>query len=371
MKGYYLFAPIQKGNLIGPYSGVERKIRSQCAALGERYDVTLDIRTAEYGLLQKICARLPFFSTMGRGLKYSGECDDCGFLYIRHRYIDNALVRYLRKVKKRNPDIKIIYEIPTYPYDAERKLDLSNFYIALKDNINRKKLRKYVDRIATFYGQTEIFGVKTLTLQNGFDFSTCDISADTPDISDGINVIEVSITAYWHGYDRFIEGLRQYYEGGGKENVIFHMVGPVLDEHKKLVEAYNLQDHVVFHGKMPNNELDAVYKPCVLGVDVLGGHRKDYPVSSSLKSREFAARGLPFITSSPVDYIEDGYKYQYIAPYDDSPVDVKSVLEFVHSYMDGGDFRSVQREIRDYGMRRIGISTTMRPVFDFIDGKTT
>lgn len=369
MKGYFLFAPMQKGNLIGAHSGVERKIRTQYAVFQKNFDMTLDLRSAEYGIVQKICARLPFFSSMGRGLKYSGECDDCGFLYIRHRFIDNALIRYMRKVKKRNPSIKIVYEIPTYPYDTERKPNLSNFYIVLKDKVNSKKLRKYVDRIVTFYNQDEIFGIKTIKLKNGFDFSSCYPSTAAIDLSKQIDVIEVSITAFWHGYDRFIEGMHNYYQGGGKENIVFHMVGPVLDENKQLAEKYGLSEHIVFHGKLFGEELDAVYAPCALGVDILGGHRKDYPVSSTLKSREFAARGLPFITSSPVDYVEKGYPYQLMEPYDDSPIDIPEVLEFTHAcYRDKSAF-DVRNEIRAYGESRIDMNKTMQPLIEYLKGK--
>ena len=369
MKGYYLFAPMQEGNLIGAHSGVERKIRSQLAVFQRHFDMTLSLRTAKYGAVQKLCARLPFFSSMGRGLKYSGECDGCGFLYIRHRYIDSALIRYLRAVRRRNPNIKIVYEIPTYPYNTERKMDASNFYILLKDRANSKKLKNYVDRIVTFYNQDEIFGIRTIKLMNGFDFSSCKPSTETPDIRRQTDVIEVSITAFWHGYDRLIEGLHGYYSAGGKENIVFHMVGPVLPEHKALVEKYGLQSHVVFHGKLFGAELDSVYAPCVLGIDILGGHRKDYPVSSTLKSREFAARGLPLVTSSPVDYIGEGYPYQLIEPYDDSPIDIGGLLEFVRGCYRDKAVAEVRSEIRAYGEARIDMAKTMQPLISYLKGE--
>ena len=50
--------------------------------------------------------------------------------------------------------------------------------------------------------------------------------------------------------------------------------------------------------------LKALLQQSLLGIDVLGGHRKDYPVSSSLKSREYCAYGIPVITSSPIDYFQ-------------------------------------------------------------------
>ena len=76
---------------------------------------------------------------------------------------------------------------------------------------------------------------------------------------------------------------------GGKENIIYHYVGSVIPAHEAFVREHQLGDHVIFHGKQSGEPLTELLKQSFIGIDVLGGHRKDYPVSSSLKSREYCA----------------------------------------------------------------------------------
>lgn len=369
MRGYYLFAPVEQENA-GPESGVERKVRAQHKALNEYLECKLVILPSVIysgSRVEKLIRRLPFAAAW-RKWNYNGEFDDGDFLYIRQVYHDYSFLRYIKAIKKRNPKIRIIYEIPTYPYDTESKVTLANLSFSLKERINRKRLAKYIDRIVTFYGQKEIWGVPCIDLINGFDFAQVVLPERTLS-SDIINIISVSATAFWHGYDRMIEGLHNYYENGGTENILYHMVGDILPEHKKLVEKYHLGAHVIFYGRKSGKDLQKLLNQAAIGIDVLGGHRKDYPVSSSLKSREYCAYGIPLITSSPVDFMPKEYKYQLVVPYDDSPIDVFSVVAFYHNIYDENDCANVANELRGFAMERCDMSITMRPVVDWINEK--
>ena len=63
----------------------------------------------------------------------------------------------------------------------------------------------------------------------------------------------------------------------------------VVELMQNAVREHHLEDHVIFHGKQSGEPLKALMRQSFVGIDVLGGHRKDYPVSSSLKSREYCA----------------------------------------------------------------------------------
>ncbi len=127
MKGYYLFAPVEPA-CVGPESGVERKVRAQHAALAKHLDcelVILDPVKYTQSLSERIIRRLPGTAAW-RKWEYRGEFDDANFLYIRQVYHDAAFVRWLRDLKRSNPGVKIIYEIPTWPYLAEKQSTLSS-----------------------------------------------------------------------------------------------------------------------------------------------------------------------------------------------------------------------------------------------------
>ena len=365
MKGYYLFAPVEPGN-VGPDSGVERKVRAQHKALSQYLDcepVILPPVEFTGSIAEKIVRRLPYTAAW-RKWKYNGEFNDADFLYIRQVYHDQSFVRYLRAIKKQNPRIKIIYEIPTYPYDQETHVSASNAAFVAKERAARKAAAKFVDRIVTFYGQDQIWGVPCIDLINGYDFASVELPHRVR--TDTIHVISVALTAFWHGYDRFLAGLAEYYEHGGNEDIMYHYVGSVIPEHEQFVKDYHLEDHVIFHGKQSGEPLKAIMNQSFLGIDVLGGHRKDYPISSSLKSREYCAYGIPIITSSPVDFLPKDSPFQFLAPYDDSPVDMEAVLKYYHTLYGGKDCNEVSAQLRAFAEARCDMKMTMKPVADWL-----
>ena len=361
MKGYYLFAPVEPA-CVGPQSGVERKVRAQHKALSQHLDCELVIlEPAKYtqSPAERIIRRLPGTAAW-RKWEYKGEFDDADFLYIRQVYHDTAFVRWLRAVRRANPRVKIIYEVPTYPYLAESKLSLSSLPFALKEQRNAPRAAKLCDRIVTFYGQEEIWGIPCLKLINGFDFDKVSLPHREP--GDTVHVLSVATNAFWHGYDRFLEGLGRYYQQGGTENIHYHLVGDILPEYEALVEKYSLSGHVTLHGRMYGEALSELYRLCTIGIDILGGHRKDFPVSSTLKSREYGAWGLPLITSSPVDFMEPGCPWQHLVPYDDSPVDIDAMLRYYHETYARGDADAVAIAIRTFAHSKCHMPITMEPV---------
>ena len=370
MKGYYIFAPVENG-ATGKYSGIEKKIKNFCLVMREKVEINLDILPAcEQGVsrLKRIIKRwipwLPIGQDWG---KLVDRYSDADFLYIRKAEHDASFIRFLRIVKEKNPNLKILYEMPTYPYEKERKITLRSFPIFIKDRFFRKSLKKYVDRIVTFYNQAQILGIQTICIMNGYNFSSCK-PADYSIQQNTVHMIEVSTTAFWHGYDRIIEGMHLYYKNKGEVNFVFHMVGPVMAEHREMVRKYGIQKHVIFHGKKSGADLEAIYSQCSIGVDVLGGHRKDYPMSSSLKSREYAEKGIPVITSSPIDYLPENYPYQMLCSYDDTPVDMKEVARFHNGIFGNNSVKEVAQQIQMIARERCDFHVTLKPILDYLYG---
>ena len=112
--------------------------------------------------------------------------------------------------------------------------------------------------------------------------------------------------------------------------------------------------------------MKALLQQSLLGIDVLGGRRIIYNISSSLKSREYCAYGIPVITSSPIVFFPKDSPYQFLAPYDDSPVDIEAVVRFYHSVYDGKDCNAVAKEIHAYAEAHSDMSMTMKPVADWL-----
>src|SRR5699024_9981248 len=98
----------------------------------------------------------------------------------------------------------------------------------------------------------------------------------------------------YHGYPKIIKGLYEYYKTGGLKEIEIHFVGEFRKETKDLVEKLGLNDKVVFHGKKYGEELNEIYNMANLGIGALSP-RAGAEHGSSIKTKEYFAKGLPFI----------------------------------------------------------------------------
>lgn len=288
---------------------------------------------------------------------------DYDYVYCRYACSDGAFLKFLKNSKRVTQ--KILVEIPTYPYDMELGKSIKDRVFLLIDKIYRRNLKKYVDRFVTYSLDKEIFGQKTINVVNGIDFSTVQIN-EYKGSADEINMIVVANLADWHGYDRMLNGLGKYYENGGKRKIHFYIVGDgqVVKDYEKIIQKYNLQNRVTLCGSLFGDELEKVYSKCNVAVECLGIHRKGISLSSSLKSREYAAKGLPMITSANIDVFDEN-KYPYILKCreDESDINICQVIEFFDNvYRDNKD---IMKDIREQAMKVCDISQTMKPIVEY------
>lgn len=170
---------------------------------------------------------------------------------------------------------------------------------------------------------------------NGINVASCKV-ADYSDF-DGkvLRIIFVgSATAPWHGVDRLLQGLAGY---SGDVRVELHMVGVATDETVALVDSLGLNDMVVYHGVQYGADLDAIFNQAHLAVGALGLHRQNLKYGSTLKVREYMARGVPIVISHIDEDIAQDFPLCHIAPADESPLDIERLVEFARSaYSDVG-----------------------------------
>lgn len=253
------------------------------------------------------------------------------FIYVRSFHNANPFTIYLfHQLKKAG--IKVVMEIPTYPYDQEYSLLPFQWKIELiVDKCFRKILAKNCNKIVTFSEHQEIFGQKTIQISNGVNFKNIPLKDKQEKITDDLNLIGVAEIHYWHGYDRIIEGLGLYYQSNPSRKVHFYLIGGIGGVEQTtfdtLIEKYNIGSYVHLCGQKQGEELNNFFNQCDFGVGSLGRHRSGIYKIKTLKNREYAARGIPFIYSEIDDDFE---KMPYIlkAPADDSPINIKAILDF-------------------------------------------
>ena len=268
-------------------------------------------------------------------------CIENGVEMVYARSFMNAspvLIRLFSKLKKAG--IKSVTEIPTYPYDSEFKGYPLKYKIPLYiDKVFRNALASKMEAIVTFSDETSIFGKRTICISNGIDLDS--IPLHNPQKQDDIHLIAVAEIHYWHGFDRLVVGLGEYYKRNPNgRKVYFHVIGWEDDRGttsngyltiKETARKYGIEQYVINHGKLFGEQLDEVFNQCVFAIGSLGRHRSGITDIKTLKNREYAARGIPFIYSEN-DSDFDDKPYVMNAPADESPINIQDIIDFINTH---------------------------------------
>lgn len=371
MRGYYIHYRDIYGTTGWKPTGIDRKVASQIAALnraGLGCEFLYCPQPETTAGMVKSC--LPLFSD-GISWPSPGQLRDADYLYIRRsRFASKELVRFLRGVREVNPDILVMYEIPTYPYDGEMS-GLKMSFALRKDRKYRRELPKLVDKAVILTGDDSALGMPTVRITNGIDLADVDVRKP----SEGDSRIDMLCVAYfepWHGIDRLLEGLYQYYSSAQcPREIHVHLAGggSQLSNLKKIAERRNLQDRVTFYGPLSSGELGPLYDRCGLAVECLGMYRKgaDHAISASLKSREYLAKGMPFIYAGGIDLFEENpVDFCFQIPDDPTPVDIPRVISFYDKLHEHESDADLIRRIRSYAEEHVSIDVAMQNVIALI-----
>jgi glycosyltransferase involved in cell wall biosynthesis len=291
------------------------------------------------------------------------------FIYARRIMpVNKALLALLKKIKDNNPSCKILYEIPTYPYDKEHKTFLSKCGLFV-DKLYRNRLKNYIDKVVTMTDDDIIFGMSTIKMQNGI------ICADIPvrkpmNMPSTLHCIAVAQFSFYHGYERLIAGLSNYYKNKRIDKVYIHFVGDGYEiaKYKAMVRKYDLEEYCSFYGTLYGEELTNVFNKCNLGICTLGAHRCGIKSGSFLKSREYLARGLPIVSSTKIDIIPDGFEYCLYVSEDESPIDITKIINYCNDIYQGNDEMEIIKKIRNFAEENCDMKKTMKPVIEYLTG---
>ena len=346
--------------------GVQKKINAQIKTM-DSFFICEEIVLRQIdntNFFRKVWSRLPF-TAISEKWKYNCTYNNIDVIYFRKNVIDNSIVRFFKAIKQHNKKCKIILEIPTFPYDREEWKSFKDLPFKLKDRFNRNKLFKYVDLLTSYgiEGKT-IFNIRSLNLINGINFDSISLKK-VAFSKNNINIIAMGTFADWHGYDRLIEGLAKYINNGGKTGFKLHFVGDgvALPYYRELTDKFDLHKFVIFHGQLSGNDLDNILEVCDIGCDSLATHRKNVFLSSSLKSREYCAKGLLTMGSERIDFLDNNYPYFLKLERSDDPIDF-CLIERFYTGIKNKDI--LAKKIRDYAFDRIDMNKTMIPVVKYI-----
>jgi glycosyltransferase involved in cell wall biosynthesis len=231
---------------------------------------------------------------------------------------------------------KIVFECNSIEINEEKRS--RSYFSYFWEIIFGKGFRKHCDAIIgvtdeiTHYQLSRSGNLNKphLTLGNGFDVDSVPLRQPPPYNGSNLNILCVATVSFWHGIDRVIKGIAQY-------------KGPV-----------NIQLHIVGIGAELGNLKNLI---CSLI------HRKGLTMTSELKSREYCARGIPFIIACSDRDFPGDFSYILRLPADESPIDMEPVIIFTSRiYLDSDH----SQKMNQYARKNLDWSVKMKKMRTFL-----
>ena len=275
-----------------------------------------------------------------------------------------ASLTLARSIKKAGA--RFIYEYPTYPSNTERSMSGLRAVYARYSAVLSRKIDDLTDGFVLIGEDAHgVYNGKTaVNISNGINLDVIPARNPKPD-PDAIHILALASMSYWHGYDRLIRSLAAY---TGAQKILIHMVGDndggSIPEWKALTQELGLQDKVIFHGAKSGAALSEMFDLCDIGVNSLGMYRKGFSLTSELKTREYAARGLPFVCSVDDTALEHTDEPLWMrVSNDDSIPDMAQIVAFALKMR--ADAASIAK-LRTYAGDHLTWESQYRQVFDKI-----
>lgn len=356
--------------------GVCKKIYSQITVFEKNgYEVDFiyikegKILYREKGVLREIgtvgnIKKTLAYNKMYKELKYKKY----DWIYNRYGMMDTFYYRMLKRLHRNGA--RILIEIPTYPYAGERPNGILYKLLFIWDKIYQDKLKDIIDRIVTYSKDEFIFNIPTIQVENGIDLLKTTVAEVTGQLNDTIDLMMVAYMQPYHGYERLLSGLKNYYDNLGQRNIHCHFVGEGSEKcvYEDLTNQYGLWDHVTFYGSLYGERLNGVFDICDIGICSLGGYKKQMFLSSELKSREFLAKGLPIISGVEIDIFTNMKSPYYLQfPNDETDIDILEVIRFYDKiYSTSSKVGEVRKAIRCMAEENVSMSSAMLPITSYM-----
>ncbi len=227
---------------------------------------------------------------------------------------------------------RLVVEIPTFPVDMDRHPSpLRRLAMKASDFWWRRSARHV--RLFTLIGEpaARYLGVPALNIDNGVDADALPLRRPAPAPDGKVHLLAVAAMSDWHGYDRLIRGIAAL-TPQERSGVVLDLVGDggngALCAWRALADALGVGNQVAFHGYRSGAALDRLFDAADAGVCALGLHRIGLSRASTLKLREYAARGLPFVYAADDPAVPEGFPFALRVASDEEAADARAILAF-------------------------------------------
>ena len=362
----------------GPYQGVKNKIKMQCSALEDMGFEVIAINSGKRTILGQIEKLL----LHAYGINYriirkrlmNIQRDSIQYCYIRYSPASRGLLDVMKRVKTYQKNIKIILEIPTYPYKDELK-NIKSVPAKIREKMYRNKMCKYVDLIITpsHIEEDKIFGIPAIEITNGINVDGMKLRTPVEKLDNSINLVGVALITPKQGYDRVIKGIYEYIntKDPSEPDVFFYIIGTGNEktELEKMSKKLQLSHNVIFMGEKENEELEYYYDIADIGIGTLGLYKtNELSKVNSLKTREYCTKGLPFIiTDCDYMFADNDFEFCKVIKNDNSSVDIRSIILFLKEIKRKYSSFEVITRMNQFASLHLSWNTILENVINTVD----
>ena len=167
----------------------------------------------------------------------------------------------------------------------------------------------------------------------------------------------------WQGLDRIFESLLQF--KNRSLNLKLYVVGNVNEETRKLISQVNTLKNIEIEiaGVLTGEKLDSIFTQATIAVSSLSLYRKGMVEACALKTREYTARGIPFILGyDDPDFKEDEDFFMRL-PNTSGLFDFDEVIDFALKVSANPE---ISNYMRNFAMKRLDWKTKMLKMWEFV-----
>lgn len=267
---------------------------------------------------------------------------------------------------KRLQGSKIIIDVPTPATVALRELKIQKIGSVGKSIRFGILLIFYpwalypANKILQYANESSYFSIglnrKTKLIANGIDVEAIPFRNTIPPWSDdNFVMIAVGALAPWHGFDRVIRGIARYLNSSQKrDNINIRLIivgdGESRKTLEKLVVELQVDKNVSFAGFQTGVALDNLFDQSHVAIASLGLFRIGLNTASVLKSREYTARGLPFISAGTDIDFDPPPDFVFNVDNSDELIDIENLMQW-YSVLVGKNV--IGAEIREFAKNHL------------------
>jgi len=283
-------------------------------------------------------------------LRYPMAVDLDPLAFLRHRRAKVVTVHHTKEVDEilsTGRSAGILARAALERFNGPRVLSGVAGIVAVTDEIRRYELERA--------GRDMLSRV----IANGIDVSRVRQLGFAPFDGRNLRMLFVASShAPWHGTDRLLASLRRY---AGPVRLHLHMVGRASGAPPGTVEQKGPLT-VVHHGLLDGDALSALFRDSTLAFASLAMFRAGLDEGCVLKTREYIARGMPFVYGYRDVDLLGAPPFCHNVGNSDAPFDLDPLIAFAESV---SREPRLSDEMRSFATRHLDWKVKMGSFYDF------